>query len=243
MIGLDDMFDFGDAFDLDSLDGFSLTDDDDGVKTRYMQPRLRTPETVNFKNAQEMAKATKLEKGASLYGFVSGNFIFGDYLEALIVDSGMRVDELTVCTLSLSEDNVDSLKNILLSRRVKQLNLIVSHYFYSHERGRLIPYLYKELDHQNLFQLAVAGIHSKIALIAEHDKSLRITAHGSANLRSSFNVEQVQVIEDAKLYAFNHSFLHNIIQHYKTIDKRRKKGLRGDTLWQAAAENTSALTN
>lgn len=225
-----------DAYDLESLDGFSFLPDDDGIKTRIMQPRIKPPVAAAYSYAQEMAQKTKLEKDANLYAFVSGNFIFGDYLEALF-DRGIRVDELYICTLSLSEDNVDSLKNILLTRRCKKLNLIVSHYFYSHERERLIPYLYQELDHNNLFQLAVAGIHCKIALIAEHDKELRLVMHGSANMRSSANVEQVQLIENDELYQFNKRFLDNIISKYKTIDKRRKS-LRGGDLWQAAAENT-----
>jgi len=228
--------DLSEAYDIESLDGFSFLNEDDGVKTRIVKPKLKSPVPVHYRHAQEMATKTPLEKGTGMYAFVSGNFIFGDYLEALF-EQGIRVDELYICTLSLSEDNVDSLKNILLTRRCKKLNLIVSHYFYSHERERLIPYLYQELDHENIFQLAVAGIHCKIALIGEHDQGLHLVLHGSANMRSSANVEQMQLIEDEGLYAFNKRFLDNIITKYHTIDKRRKS-LRGESLWQAAAENS-----
>lgn len=229
-----------DAFDLDSLEGFSFTSDEDAVKTRIMKPRIRPPERINYRNAQDMAKQTSLEKGMNMYSFVSGNFIFGDYLEALF-ETGMRVDELYICTLSLSEDNVDSLKNILLTRRCKKLNLIISHYFYSHERERLIPYLYQELDHNNLFQLAVAGIHCKIALIGEHDKGMKLVLHGSANMRSSSNVEQIQMQEDEKLYAFNKEFFDNIIEKYGTINKEIQS-VRGEGVWQLAAEDSKHTT-
>lgn len=225
--------DLAGAFDMDSLAGFDFADDSDGVKTRIRRPILRPPDPVEYRHAQDMAAATRLEKGAGLYAFVDGTFIFGDYLEALF-ERGIRADELYICTLSLSEDNVDSLKNILLTMRCKRLNVIVSHYFYSHERSRLVPYMYQELDHNNMFQLAVARVHCKIALIGEHDQGLRFVLHGSANMRSSQNIEQLQLIEDERLYTFNRYYLDRIIAKYKTIDRRRSA--KGETPWQPEAE-------
>lgn len=243
MPGADDIALYADAFDVASLDGFDLTIAFDRVRTRYRKPRLRPPIADVYRRAVDMARAFPREKGANLYAFVPGDFVFGDLFEALACDCGMRMDALTISTLSLSENNVDSLRNLLQSGNCKKLDLIVSHYFYSHECNRLIPYLLDELDHQNLFQLSVAGCHAKIALIQEHDKGLRFTVHGSANLRSSSNIEQMQVIEDARLFAFNRAFLHNIIQQYKLIDKRYRKGLRGEMAWQAGLSNLPDITD
>lgn len=242
-IDIDIGFDLGDimeAYDIDSLDGFTLMDEDDGLDTRYMQPRLKNPVTVNFSHAKDLANAMPLEKGANLYGFVSGNFIFGDILEALAM-RGVYAVECYICTLSMSEDNVDSLKNVLLMKRCEALNVIVSHYFYAHERNRLIPYMYQELDHDDIFQLAVAGIHSKIMLIKSYT-GLHLTIHGSANMRSSMNIEQLHMVEDAPLYEFNKRFMDDIIAAYKTIDKKKSKGLRGDRLWQRVQGNTRKAT-
>lgn len=139
---------------------------------------------------------------------------------------------MTISTLSLNENNVDSLANLCNGGFVDELNLIVSDYFFAHERQNLIPYLYQELDKENRFQLAVAGSHCKLCLIETHC-GLHIVMHGSANLRSSSNIEQLVVEENAELYAFNDEYQDAIIRHYKTINKSQP--LRGNSLWQAVA--------
>lgn len=224
-----------DEFDLESMSGFLLSEDKP-IRTRHMQPKIIKPEPVIFAHAAELAKATPLKPKMCFYALVSGNFIFGDYLEALVM-RGLVIDEMHIATLSLSENNVDSLKNIMLSGRCRKLNLIVSHYFYSHERNNLIPYIYRELDQGNAFQLAVAGSHCKIALIKTAGGH-HLTIHGSANLRSSSNIEQIMINEDQRLYDFNRRFLDAVLKNHKTIDKR--KAMRGEQLWQQAVESTRA---
>ena len=67
--------------------------------------------------------------------------------------------------------------------------MLLSIYFYANEKYQLIPYLRKKLDVNNRFQLAIAGIHTKIVQFETNDGQ-KIVIHGSANLRSSGNVEQ-----------------------------------------------------
>ena len=91
---------------------------------------------------------------------------------------------MTISTLSLSQDNIDSLANLLDWGYIDELNLIVSAYWFSHERWSLVPYCYERLDKEDKFQLAVAGIHTKTCQF-ETLGGKRIVIHGSANLRSS----------------------------------------------------------
>ena len=53
------------------------------------------------------AKFSSFEKDMSVYSIVSGNFIFGDLLESMIIEQGVKVKTLYISTLSLSENNVD----------------------------------------------------------------------------------------------------------------------------------------
>ena len=194
---------------------------------------------VKYRHAEKMAKEIGLiKKGERRFCIIDGSFIFGDFIEAWIVENRIKVKELTISTLSMSDENIDSLANLIHCDDVEELNLIVSDYFYSHERHNLIPYIYQELDIKNNFQLAVAGVHTKICLISDRNGNFW-TIHGSANLRTSKNIEQFVIENDEDLFKFNHEWHHNIIEKYKTINK----SIRYKKLWQTIKETQVQETN
>lgn len=174
---------------------------------------------IKYKNALKLANETDLE---SVNTFIlPGNFIFGDYIEALISERLKKCQSLHIATLSMSEDNVDSLRNLYEWGSVTDLHLFVSDHFYSHERRNLIPYLYKELvddiDDKMFVTLSVGRVHMKVCLIEKEDK--RYVIHGSANLRSSDNVEQITVEENKELYNFYLDYLTRFEEKYKCKKK------------------------
>ena len=85
-IGGDIDFDIG----LDDLDlsQFDVLDDDGGEEeqTRYIRPKVRPmrPERVKYGNAVRLAKELRLDFGARYDVIVSGDFIFGDFIEAFL---------------------------------------------------------------------------------------------------------------------------------------------------------------
>jgi hypothetical protein len=200
------------------------------VKTRYVKPKLfRTTKTVKYKYAKEFAFELKddILSGQRIYAIISGNFIFGDFIEAFLEATRQIAKEITISTLSISKENIDSLRNCLEMKQLLKLNLIVSDYFFVHNREN-ISYIYEELDINNSFQLGVAGIHTKTVLI-ELVSGQKIVIHGSANLRSSASVEQIMIETDAYLYDFNYEWQCEILSKYGTINK----SIRGGKLWQA----------
>ena len=86
--------------------------------------------------------------------------------------------------------------------------------------------MYEVLDIDNMFQLAVCRTHTKITLIEHEDKKIVIS--GSANLRTSDNLEQVSIEENEDLYNFNYNVHKNILNEYKTINK----SIKSKKLWQ-----------
>lgn len=153
-------FDFGNLdapeFDLDTLD---ILGDDDREETRYSKPRAHNPHRMSFvlyNNAEKLAANLKLGKGERADAIIGGDFIFGDFIEAYITTHDIGCRKLTISTLSLNQNNVDSLRNLIDGGYVSELNLIVSVYFWSNERRVLIPYIYEKLDVADKFQLAVA---------------------------------------------------------------------------------------
>lgn len=205
--------------DLD-LAFFDILNDDEADETRYLKPRAKmvNENMICYDNAVKLANELRVDKGQRADVVVGGNFIFGDFIEAYVTTHAAFCKKMTISTLSLSQENVDSLRNLLDAGYVEQLDLIVSLYFYGHEAHQLIPYIYRELDHDNKFQLAVAGMHTKIAQF-ETLGGRKVVIHGSANLRSSANVEQFCIEENEELYDFYDDVFENVIEKYKTINK------------------------
>ena len=204
-----------------------------GVKSsRFIEPH-DCEEIDEFRIKYDNAEKLASDIGAVPLNFrafvlLDGKFIFGDFIEALIVKNNWDCEELTISTLSLSEDNVDSLANLVNGGFLKQLNLIVSHYYFANERSHLMPYIYDQLDVGDIFQLAVASVHTKIAMIRTACGK-KITIHGSANLRTSSNIEQIVVEHTPGLFDFCADVHHGIIEKHKTINKP----VRRTALWSA----------
>jgi transcriptional regulator with XRE-family HTH domain len=217
-----DSFDFNMELDMDD---FNIDFDFGGMDTRYMKPKIGEElkkEFLQYSKAEDLAANCEIKKNFRMFCFVAGTFYFGDFIEALIVKKNLHVKNLTISTLSLNDNNVDSMANLLNGDYVDQLNLIVSHYFYSHERWNLIPYLYKELDKEDKFQIAVCRTHCKIVLIELYSGE-KIVIHGSANLRSSGNLEQMMIEENKEMYDFAYNYQMEIVKKYHVIDLEEKK--------------------
>lgn len=211
------MPDFNVDFDLSVFEMKESTENE----TRYIKPRLYKPladHQLKYDNAVKLVRDLKLEPGQRADVIVSGTFIFGDFIEAFIRENNIKIPEMTITTLSMSQANIDSLANLMADGYVDNLNLIVSYYFFAHERHVLVPYIYENLDIDNRFQLAVAASHTK-TVIFETKGGKKVVMQGSANLRSSNNLEQFTIEENADLYDFFKEYQSTIIEKYKTINK------------------------
>lgn len=231
---------FGDGLELDAftLDaGFA-----DGLESsRYGRPRLNPYMRVDYEYAEQFAEAFEFSPGMRVFAFVSGNFIFGDFIEALVARRKFGVKRLTVQTLSMSQENIDGLRNVidLMGGRLESLRLVMSDYWYAHERNPqtgLVPYLFDRLDVVPDFRAAFASVHTKIVTI-ETLNGNKLVIHGSANFRSSRNVEQVCIEADPGLYDYVEAFTGRILDAYDVVNHsvKRNKSLRGGDLWQAVA--------
>ena len=224
--------DFADDLDFDLND---FNEVEENIETRYLKPKVATrlKKTLKYKKALEFAEEFNLNKNERLYAIVSGDFIFGDIFEALVQKKKINIKNLYIATLSLSENNVDSLSNVVDMSKIENIKLFLSDYFYSHEKWNLIPYIYEELDKDDRLQVSFSSIHTKIALVETHD-GMHYVFHGSANLRSSRNIEQICVEENKELFDFNKEILDEIEKYYFTINK----SVRGKKLWQAVVQDT-----
>lgn len=212
-----------------------------GVKqTRFIEPHgceEIAEYRIKYDNAARLAEEIgPLPMDFRAFVILDGKFIFGDFLEALIVKNNWVCEELTISTLSMSQENIDSLANLVNGGFLKQLNLIISHFYFANERAGLMPYLYEQLDVLDILQVAVASVHTKIAMIRTACGK-KITIHGSANLRTSSNIEQIVIEHSPSLFDFCAEVHHNIIEAHKTINKP----VRRTALWAAVLGDNATL--
>lgn len=185
---------------------------------------------VAFENAQLMAD--RIDYSKDYFSIVSGSFIFGDFLEALIFKKSLAPSKLYITTLGMGSDNVDSIVNIAEYLGCQEVNLIVSHYFAAVERHKLIPYMVKEFRGLNV-NLAVLATHCKISLIYSEQGDVMIS--GSANLSSSDNVEQFFMVHDPAAIEYARQKLDGIMQRFTVY-----RGLTGELDWPANKNNRSS---
>jgi hypothetical protein len=226
----------GIGFDIEDLnpENFDLNIDVDlELETRYVKPayfRAVSQRNIKAEHAKDLVKSIKLERGMRIHAVVSGNFVFSHFLRELLMENDIKAKRVVISTLSMSQECVEALKDICDLGYCDQLDLIVSAYFYSHEKHALIPYIYEALDHDKGadFQLAVAGTHCKTIQI-ETEHGAKMVIHGSANLRSSGCLEQFSIEENPELHDFHNEYADKILEVYSTI----KKEVRRKRLWEA----------
>lgn len=203
-----------------------------GVNTSYSRPRKYaslSERRVKYKNAQDLAAEILYEENGVYHCVVNGTFIFGDFIEAYVVENNFHVKELTISTLGYNQNNVDSLKNLVHGNFVDKLTIIASAEFYAWERfpDKLVPYTYNTIGTDKCeLQVAFADTHMKIINIETHC-SKHIVMHGSVNLRSSGNIEQFTIEFNKDLYDFYQEIMIDIAEKCKTI----QKPLRKSKLW------------
>lgn len=192
----------GDDTELEfSISDFTLTDKVNEQETRYIKPRfLSKPVHIDYENARDLANRIKLAPGEQIHALVRGDFIFGDFIEALVYEKNVVVKNMYLSTLSMSQDNIDSLAGMIEDSRIGNLTLVLSNYFYSHEKHRLVKYALRKLDIDNRLDIIIMRNHTKICLMEV--SNIWLILSGSSNLRSSQSVEQFILQENAELYDF-----------------------------------------
>ena len=203
---------------------------------RYFVPEQLpevSEEYLKYSDAEKLIDKIDLHRNCRYFVILNGSFIFGDLIEAIITKYDFHVKKLTISTLSLNQNNVDSLENLLTGGYVENLDLIISWFFFAHERHKdgLIPYIYEKLDNieNTNFQLSACRSHCKIAQFETFD-GVYLNIHGSANLRTSDNLEQIVIEDNKSLYQWNDEWLSAISKKYRTINKNISGGSK--ELWK-----------
>lgn len=192
---------------------FSFDNDNTDITPHKIKIKPLKNRFINYDNAVKLAQEIDIQENSRYFSFINGNFIFGDFIEALVVEKNYKIDNITISTLSLSEENIYNIKILIVKKLLKHLTLIVSDYFYSHERSKLVKLLIKEFG--DSLTLIIARSHTKTCIF-ETDCNKKVIIHGSANLRSSGNIEQIQIEENKELFDYIDNFNSKLLTVYKS---------------------------
>ena len=229
-------FDFlSDTIDLDfdfDMGDFDLMTEKKTVEPqhqRILKPRvdkdLLDTRMVSYDNARAFVQDLNLSENKRTYAWLDGTFIYGEIPEAL-GESGHPVRRAWITSLGMSEENADSFYNCFYLYGLEKLSLLLSAYFYSHEKYGIIPYIYNKLDleietepdkWEPCFQVGYFNMHAKIMCLELYDGT-KLTIHGSSNLRSSSSIEQIMVETDPELFDFNVGMIREFMKKFFTIN-------------------------
>ena len=218
---MDDNFELEFDFDFPS-DDFNGEVQEDENTIICKPPKSKVIHTVNFDYARDLAKHMTITEDMNYFVVVSGKFVMGDFFAAFALEHDLVFENMQVITLSYSKYNVDVIKRMFDVGRLKNINLITSEFFYSHYRHRTVKYTYDMLLDYPGFQLGVTRSHCKMTAI-KTGCGKYFVFHGSSNLRSCKNAEQIHLQQSKELYNFVEDYCKKIIKTFKTIDRDENK--------------------
>jgi hypothetical protein len=152
-------------------------------------------------------------EGESLHCLLLGYFDLCNLLLAFLERVGMPCDVLRIATLSASKRNVSELAALLDSGAVRRLDFLTSDFQKEHDTD-IFEMAISELSVKRGQKVAAARSHCKlITLTFENDR--RYVFHGSANLRTSRNSENVTLCRSAEVHGFYDTYLADVVKAHE----------------------------
>lgn len=157
----------------------------DDKRSRRGLKRLVKPE-----NAAELTEHLP-EPGDCTHALVRGDFVMGDIIPLILGDRSAEI--VAISTLGMSRANAAMLADLRASGQIRRLFLLVSHYFSQVDKTGT----YREVKGLLGNAVKVARTHAKVILVSAPPSFFVV--EGSANLRSSDNIEQFAIWNDEEL--------------------------------------------
>lgn len=156
---------------------------------------------IRPENAAQILPHLPIDDTERLHALLRGDFVLFDLIPAIIRHIG-PVGHLRIATLGMSAANATGLARLLATGRVERLTLVVSHYFQQVDRTTVFAEVCAALAPHGVAPVVTRN-HAKVILLPFVDRPDRLVLEGSANLRSSDNVEQLCVFNSAATHEFH----------------------------------------
>lgn len=198
--------------------------------------RKRAKKLIRPENAALLLENLPESEWDRTHAVVCGDFIFGDFIGQLLEKVG-PCPKIDIATLSMSAANAQMLGGALKSSRVRDLRIVLSHYFRATN-----PEVIAAIDeHLVGAQIIIGRCHCKIVTFDYPDRPLVFET--SANLRSSNCMEQVSIFCDRDLLNAHAAWISQVDRvdeatGFKGEIGARSKALKKPALFTEADKDT-----
>lgn len=158
---------------------------------------------IRPENARAVLAHLPIGEDDRTHCILRGDFVLCDVIPAIIAARG-RCPHLRVATLGCSIANADTLAALVASGEVGSLTIVVSHYFQQVDKATVFRAVKARLA--GIACLAVTRSHAKVICLPTA-RGDHFVVEGSANLRSSDNLEQMAITNDRVTHDFHAAWL------------------------------------
>lgn len=154
---------------------------------------------IRPENARQILPHLPEEPGDRTHAILRGDFVLCDLIPAILAERG-RCQSLHIATLGLSAANAECLATLHRAGQIGAITLLCSAYFREVDKTTTYREVIARLD--GIARIVVARNHAKVICLPTAAGD-HFVIEGSANLRSSDNLEQIAVFNDPDLAAFH----------------------------------------
>jgi len=150
------------------------------------------------------------EEGERLHCVLRGDFVLCDLIPLILARRG-ACPHLRVATLGLSAANAETLANLKAAGLVGEITLVASHYFQQVDKTTTFRQVSAILEGKA--RLIVCRSHAKVILLPTA-RGDHLVIEGSANLRSSDNLEQMLMLNCRTTHDFHAAWIDDLVTAY-----------------------------
>ena len=148
--------------------------------------------------------------GETTHCILRGDFVLADLLPYLL--DGYHCPHLRIATLGMSEENAKLLARLHEQGKVGRLTMVLSHYFEQVNKATVYFEVRRILE--GMADFVVMRSHAKVIVMERHREQGGgvdwLVLEGSANLRSSDNLEQMTIFNDRDVHDFHAEWIDHV---------------------------------
>lgn len=208
-LGFDDLDDAL-AFDLDPLEDVE-TESQRRISTRKLRSDLKH-ETIDATKRQALAEVMPALPGpGECYHIVSnGDFDYWTWIPVMIGYMG-RADEYYGSTWTMNRRNVVGMMEMIDRGLIVRAAVVTGLYFKRREPA-VYATLFQGLRRRGM-RFACLENHTKVTLLANHERGDYLVLEGSANYTANPRIEQNIILNSEAVYRFHQGWLDEVIEH------------------------------
>ncbi|MDR1284364.1 MAG: hypothetical protein LBK99_26655 [Opitutaceae bacterium] len=178
------------------------------VKRRESIARRGVKKLIRPENAETVIPHLPTGPDERTHAVLRGDFVLCDIIPSIIATHG-PLGHVRIATLGMSTANAQSLANLLSTGRIARLTLVVSHYFQQVDKTTTWMDVCRALEPHGVIPV-VSRNHAKVILLPTVSGKDNYTIEGSANLRSSDNIEQIVIFNCPETHDFHADWIDRI---------------------------------